>query len=91
MAAEAEEAHRGFLHRMRLGRPWMRLKAAAPSTERSRSQRQEPLDHERGGAARRSCVARALVRDADRHRHGPADDPELTVRHVSCKRQPRRV
>src|SRR5262249_27766723 len=28
MAAEAEEVHRPFLHRMRTGRPWMRVKAA---------------------------------------------------------------
>ena len=29
MAAEAREAHRGFLSRMTRGRPWIRLKAAA--------------------------------------------------------------
>src|SRR4051812_23533523 len=29
MASEAEEAHRGFLSRMRRGKPWMRMKIAA--------------------------------------------------------------
>ncbi len=70
MAAEAEEAHRGFLTRMRKGRPWMRIKAASVARRAHRAcQRSEPLDHQRGRAARRARLAGALLRHAHRHRH----------------------
>ena len=32
-------------------------------------ERREPMDHGRGGARRRAALARAQLRDADRHRH----------------------
>jgi diaminohydroxyphosphoribosylaminopyrimidine deaminase/5-amino-6-(5-phosphoribosylamino)uracil reductase len=92
MAAEAEEAHRGFLYRMRHGRPWMRIKSAASLDGRIALANGESR-WITGEAARprRACVARAIVRDPHRHRHGAAGRSRLTVRHVPAKRQPRRV
>ena len=92
MAAEAEEAHRGFLHRMRLGRPWMRIKAAASLDGRIALANGESR-WITGEAARRdvhllrarSCAMLTGIGTVLR------DDPELTVRHVPCSRQPRRI
>jgi len=92
MAAEAEEAHRGFLTRMRTGRPWMRIKAAASLDGRialangtSRWITSEAARRDVHGLRARSC---AMLTGIGTVR---ADDPELTVRHVPCSRQPRRV
>lgn len=92
MAAAAQEAHRGFLHRMRLGRPWMRIKAAA-----SLDGRIALADGESqwitGEAARRDVHALRARSCAMLTGIGTVlrDDPRLTVRHVACARQPRRV
>ena len=92
MAAEAEEAHRGFLHRMRFGRPWMRIKVAASldgRTALANGQSQwitseaARVDVHRLRA--RSCAMLTGIGTV------LADDPELTVRHVPARRQPRRV
>ena len=92
MAAQAEEAHRGFLHRMRFGRPWMRIKAAASLDGRialANGQSQWIT----GEAARRDVHALRAQSCAMLTGIGTvmSDDPELTVRHVPCSRQPRRV
>jgi diaminohydroxyphosphoribosylaminopyrimidine deaminase/5-amino-6-(5-phosphoribosylamino)uracil reductase len=92
MAAAAEEAHRGFLTRMRTGRPWMRIKAAASLDGRialangqSRWITGEAARRDVHALRARSC---AMLTGIGTVRH---DDPELTVRHVPCSRQPRRV
>ena len=92
MADEALEAHRGFVWRMTRGRPWMRIKAAAS------------LDGRIALASGESkwLTGEAARRDVHRLRARScamltgigtvlADDPELTVRHVPCSRQPKRV
>jgi diaminohydroxyphosphoribosylaminopyrimidine deaminase/5-amino-6-(5-phosphoribosylamino)uracil reductase len=92
MQGEAEEAHRGFLHRMRHGRPWMRIKAAASLDGRIALANGESRWITGEGARRdvhalraRSCAILTGIGTVK------ADDPELTVRHVPCTRQPRRV
>ncbi len=92
MAAEAEEAHRGFLTRMRTGRPWMRIKAAASldggialANGLSRWITGEAARRDVHALRARSC---AMLTGIGTVRH---DDPELTVRMVPCARQPRRV
>jgi diaminohydroxyphosphoribosylaminopyrimidine deaminase/5-amino-6-(5-phosphoribosylamino)uracil reductase len=92
MAAEAEEAHRGFLTRMRTGRPWMRIKAAASLDGRialangqSRWITGEAARRDVHALRARSCAMLTGIGTVI------ADDPELTVRHVSCSRQPQRV
>jgi diaminohydroxyphosphoribosylaminopyrimidine deaminase/5-amino-6-(5-phosphoribosylamino)uracil reductase len=92
MASEAEEAHRGFLTRMRKGRPWMRVKAAASldgrialSNGASRWITSEAARRDVHALRARSC---AMLTGIGTVRH---DDPELTVRHVPCTRQPKRV
>ena len=92
MAAQAEEAHRGFLTRMRTGRPWMRIKAAASLDGRialangqSRWITGEAARRDVHALRARSC---AMLTGIGTVRH---DDPELTVRMVPCSRQPRRV
>ena len=92
MAAQAEEVHRGFLHRMRFGRPWMRIKAAA-SIDGRIALANGTSQWITGEAARRDVHALrarscAMLTGAATVL---ADDPELTVRHVPCSRQPRRV
>ncbi|HET7730921.1 MAG TPA: bifunctional diaminohydroxyphosphoribosylaminopyrimidine deaminase/5-amino-6-(5-phosphoribosylamino)uracil reductase RibD [Usitatibacter sp.] len=92
MAAEAEETHREFLHLVRRGRPWMRIKAAA-----SLDGRIALADGESrwitGEAARRDVHALRARSAGMLTGVGTvlADDPELTVRHVPCARQPRRI
>ena len=92
MAAEAEEAHRGFLHRMRHGRPWMRIKIAssldgrsALANGQSRWITSEAARRDVHALRARSC---AMLTGIGTVLH---DDPELTVRHVPCSRQPRRI
>ena len=92
MAAQAEEVHRGFLQRMRLGRPWMRIKSAASLDGRIALANGESQWITGEGARRdahalraRSCAMLTGIGTVLR------DDPELTVRHVACSRQPRRV
>lgn len=92
MAAQAEEAHRGFLHRMRFGRPWMRIKAAA-SIDGRIALANGASQWITGEAARRDVHALRARSCAMLTGAGTvmSDDPELTVRHVPCSRQPRRV
>lgn len=92
MASQAEEAHRGFLHRMRFGRPWMRLKAAASIDGRIALASGESR-WITGEAARRDVHALRARSCAMLTGAGTVtqDDPELTVRHVPCSRQPRRI
>lgn len=92
MAAQAEEAHRGFLKRMRTGRPWMRVKAAASldggialANGLSRWITSEAARRDVHALRARSC---AMLTGIGTVRH---DDPELTVRMVPCTRQPQRV
>ena len=92
MQPEAEEAHRGFLHRMRTGRPWMRIKMAASLDGRialangeSRWITGEPARRDVHALRARSCALLTGIGTVLK------DDPELTVRHVPCTRQPRRV
>ena len=92
LQSQAEEAHRGFITRMRLGRPWMRIKAAASLDGRtalangqSRWITSEEARRDVHALRARSCAMLTGIGTV------LADDPELTVRHVPSKRQPRRV
>ena len=92
MAAEATQAHRGFLARMRRGRPWLRIKAAASLDGRTalgdgRSRWITGPDARRDVHAlrARSCAMVTGIGTV------LADDPQLTVRDVPCRRQPRRA
>jgi diaminohydroxyphosphoribosylaminopyrimidine deaminase/5-amino-6-(5-phosphoribosylamino)uracil reductase len=92
MAAEAREAHLGFVTRMTRGRPWMRIKAAtsldgriALANGESRWITGEPARRDVHALRARSCAMLTGIGTVLR------DDPELTVRHVPCIRQPRRV
>ena len=92
MAEEAAEAHRGFLARMSRGRPWMRIKAAtsldgriALANGESRWITGEAARRDAHAFRARSCAILTGIGTVIR------DDPELTVRHVPCSRQPRRV
>ena len=92
MAQEAEEAHRGFLHRTRHGRPWMRIKAAlsldgrvALANGESRWITGDEARRDVHALRARSCAMLTGIGTVLK------DDPELTVRHVPCSRQPRRV
>jgi diaminohydroxyphosphoribosylaminopyrimidine deaminase/5-amino-6-(5-phosphoribosylamino)uracil reductase len=92
MAEEAHEAHRGFVWRMTRGRPWMRVKMAASLDGRialanGKSQwiTGEPARRDVHALRARSCAMLTGVGTVIE------DDPALTVRHVPCRRQPRRV
>jgi diaminohydroxyphosphoribosylaminopyrimidine deaminase/5-amino-6-(5-phosphoribosylamino)uracil reductase len=92
MAAEAREAHLGFVTRMTRGRPWMRIKAAtsldgriALANGESRWITGEPARRDVHALRARSCAMLTGIGTVLR------DDPDLTVRHVPCSRQPRRV
>ncbi|HEX4332499.1 MAG TPA: bifunctional diaminohydroxyphosphoribosylaminopyrimidine deaminase/5-amino-6-(5-phosphoribosylamino)uracil reductase RibD [Usitatibacter sp.] len=92
MADEAREAHRGFLSRMQRARPWLRVKAAssldgriALSGGESRWITGEEARRDVHRLRARSCAMLTGIGTV------LADDPELTVRHVPCTRQPRRV
>lgn len=92
MAGEAAVLHRSFLARTARGRPWMILKAGASLDGRIAL----------AGGESRWITGEAARRDVHRLRRRAcavltgygtvlSDDPELTVRHVPCERQPRRV
>jgi diaminohydroxyphosphoribosylaminopyrimidine deaminase/5-amino-6-(5-phosphoribosylamino)uracil reductase len=92
MASEAEEAHRGFLSRMRRGKPWMRMKVAASLDGRtalangeSRWITGEPARRDVHALRAASCAILTGFGTVQR------DDPDLTVRYVAATRQPRRV
>lgn len=92
MAGEAREAHRGFLSRMQRGRPWLRVKAASSldgriglSSGESRWITGEDARRDVHRIRARSCAMLTGIGTVIQ------DDPELTVRHVPCSRQPRRV
>jgi diaminohydroxyphosphoribosylaminopyrimidine deaminase/5-amino-6-(5-phosphoribosylamino)uracil reductase len=92
LAAEATEVHRGYLARMSRGRPWLRIKAAASLDGRialangeSRWITGEDARRDVHAMRARSCAMLTGIGTVLR------DDPELTVRHVPCSRQPRRV
>jgi diaminohydroxyphosphoribosylaminopyrimidine deaminase/5-amino-6-(5-phosphoribosylamino)uracil reductase len=92
MQAQAEEAHIGFLTRMRTGRPWMRIKMAqsldgriALANGESRWITGEPARRDVHALRARSCAILTGIGTVTQ------DDPDLTVRYVECKRQPRRV
>lgn len=92
LAAQAREVHIGFLARMSRGRPWMRIKAAASLDGRialangaSRWITSEAARRDVHALRARSCAMLTGIGTVLR------DDPELTVRHVPCARQPRRV
>jgi diaminohydroxyphosphoribosylaminopyrimidine deaminase/5-amino-6-(5-phosphoribosylamino)uracil reductase len=92
LRGEAEEAHRGFLTRMRTGRPWMRIKAAASLDGRialadgtSQWITSEAARRDVHRLRARSCAMLTGIGTVLR------DDPQLTVRHVACERQPKRV
>ena len=92
MQDEAEEAHIGFLTRMRTGRPWMRIKMAqsldgriALANGESRWITGEPARRDVHALRARSCAILTGIGTVLR------DNPDLTVRYVDCKRQPRRV
>ena len=89
---EAREAHRGFLARVTRGRPWLRVKAAASLDGRialangaSRWITSEASREDVHRIRARSCAMLTGIGTVI------ADDPQLTVRKVPCKRQPRRV
>lgn len=92
MAAEAREAHLGFLTRITKGRPWMRIKAAATMDGRIALANGESK-WITGEAARRDVHALRARSCAMLTGIGTVlrDDPQLTVRDVPCSRQPRRV
>ena len=92
MADAAAEAHRGFISRMSRGQPWMRIKAAASLDGRialangeSRWITGEAARRDAHALRARSCAMLTGIGTILR------DDPELTVRHVPCSRQPKRV
>jgi diaminohydroxyphosphoribosylaminopyrimidine deaminase / 5-amino-6-(5-phosphoribosylamino)uracil reductase len=92
LESEARELNIGFVSRMSRGRPWLRLKAAATLDGKT------ALDNGvsqwiTGEAARadghrwraRACAILTGIGTVK------ADDPQLTVRAVPCRRQPLRV
>ena len=92
MAEEAREVHKGFLSRVTRGRPWMRIKMAASLDGRialangeSQWITSEEARRDVHALRARSCAMLTGIGTVLR------DDPQLTVRHVQCKRQPRRV
>ncbi|MBC8024240.1 MAG: bifunctional diaminohydroxyphosphoribosylaminopyrimidine deaminase/5-amino-6-(5-phosphoribosylamino)uracil reductase RibD, partial [Burkholderiales bacterium] len=92
MAEAAREAHRGFLSRVTRGRPWMRIKAASSLDGRialangeSRWITSEAARRDVHALRARSCAMLTGIGTVLR------DDPQLTVRDVECRRQPRRV
>ncbi|MHC2996546.1 bifunctional diaminohydroxyphosphoribosylaminopyrimidine deaminase/5-amino-6-(5-phosphoribosylamino)uracil reductase RibD [Tepidiphilus sp. HLB4] len=93
LCAEASaELNRGFLTRMTQGRPWFRLKTAATldgrtalADGRSRWITGEAARRDVHRWRARSCLVLTTIATV------LADDPELTVRHVPCRRAPRRA
>jgi diaminohydroxyphosphoribosylaminopyrimidine deaminase/5-amino-6-(5-phosphoribosylamino)uracil reductase len=92
LAAQARETHLGFISRMARGRPWMRIKSAvsldggiALASGESRWITGEAARRDVHALRARSCAMLTGIGTVLR------DDPALTVRHVPCERQPRRV
>ena len=92
LEAQARELNRGFLSRVERGRPWLRLKCAASLDGRvalangeSRWITGEAARRDVHALRARSCAMLTGIGTVLR------DDPQLTVRHVPCSRQPRRV
>ena len=92
LAEQAYELNIGFFSRMRRGRPWVRLKAAASldgMTALHNGQSQwitGPAARADGHAWRaRTCAILTGIGTV------VADDPQLTVRAVETPRQPRRI
>jgi diaminohydroxyphosphoribosylaminopyrimidine deaminase/5-amino-6-(5-phosphoribosylamino)uracil reductase len=92
MEAQAREVHRGFLSRVTRGRPWITIKAAASLDGRialangeSRWITSEAARRDVHTMRARACAVLTGIGTVMR------DDPELTVRHVPCSRQPRRI
>lgn len=92
MAREAAEAHLGFITRMTKGRPWMRIKAAASLDGRTALANGESQwitgEDARRDVHRLRARSCAMLTGIGTVR---SDDPQLTVRHVPCERQPRRL
>ncbi|MEC5218028.1 diaminohydroxyphosphoribosylaminopyrimidine deaminase/5-amino-6-(5-phosphoribosylamino)uracil reductase [Actimicrobium sp. GrIS 1.19] len=92
MAHEALEMNIGFFTRMRTGKPWVRLKAAASldgKTALDNGQSQwitSAAARDDGHAWRaRACAVLTGIGTVK------SDDPELTVRAIATPRQPRRI
>lgn len=92
MEAQAREVHRGFLSRVTRGRPWITIKAAASLDGRialangeSRWITSEAARRDVHAMRARACAVLTGIGTVLR------DDPELTVRHVPCSRQPRKI
>jgi diaminohydroxyphosphoribosylaminopyrimidine deaminase / 5-amino-6-(5-phosphoribosylamino)uracil reductase len=92
LSEEAEELNVGFLHRVRYGRPWVRLKLAISLDGRIAMASGESK-WLTGTAARHDVHAYRARSDAILTGIGTilADDPTLTVREHSVDRQPARV
>lgn len=92
MVAEAQEMNIGFFHRVRTGRPWVRMKLASSLDGRSALH---------NGLSQ--WITSAAARDDGHHWRARAcavltgigtvlsDNPQLNVRAVATPRQPRRV
>jgi diaminohydroxyphosphoribosylaminopyrimidine deaminase / 5-amino-6-(5-phosphoribosylamino)uracil reductase len=92
LAEEAHELNIGFFHRMRHGRPWVRLKTAASldgatALEDGESQWITSPQARADGHAWRARASAILTGIGT----VKADDPQLTVRGIDTPLQPRRV
>ncbi len=92
LADEARNMNIGFLHRMRYGRPWVRMKVAASldgGTALPDGQSQwitSSAARDDGHAWRaQACAILTGIGTVEQ------DDPQLTVRAVATPRQPRRI
>lgn len=89
---EAEEMNIGFLHRMRTGRPWVRMKSAASLDGKTALHNgvsqwitsQAARDDGHSWRAR-ACAIMAGIGTIQK------DDAQLTVRAIDTPRQPRRI
>lgn len=92
MATEAEALNRGFMQRMRRGRPWLRLKLAASLDARSAMASGESQwitsPEARADVHRQRARAQAVLTSADTVL---ADDPRLDSREGEVARQPERI
>ncbi|HZX27973.1 MAG TPA: bifunctional diaminohydroxyphosphoribosylaminopyrimidine deaminase/5-amino-6-(5-phosphoribosylamino)uracil reductase RibD [Telluria sp.] len=92
LADEAYEMNIGFFHRMRHGRPWVRLKVAASldgatALENGKSQWITGPEARADGHAWRARACAILTGIGT----VKADDPQLNVRALETPRQPRRI
>lgn len=92
MQAEAESLNKGFLHRIRHGRPWVRVKIAASLDGRTALRSGESQwitnEHSRVDVHHWRARSSAILTGSGTVL---ADNPALTVRHVESERQPLRV